>query len=56
MGSTHLSTDVPNLDGYCRRGRLKLDELSSRRYSLDEINEAITAMERGKALRNVILF
>ena len=56
MGSTHLSVDVPRLIEYYQQGRLKLDELISRRYYLDEINEAITAMEHGEVLRNVIVF
>ncbi len=56
MGSTRLSTDVPRLVELYRQGRLKLDELISRRYSLEQINEAITTMEGGAALRNVIVF
>ncbi len=36
--------------------RLKLDELITKRYPLDQINEAIESMERGEALRNVIVF
>jgi Zn-dependent alcohol dehydrogenase len=39
-----------------RSGRLKLDELITARYPLDEINEAIDTMEQGKVLRNVIVF
>jgi Zn-dependent alcohol dehydrogenase len=39
-----------------RGGRLKLDELITARYPLDEINTAIEVMERGQALRNVITF
>jgi S-(hydroxymethyl)glutathione dehydrogenase / alcohol dehydrogenase len=38
-----------------RQGRLKLEELISGRYPLDQINEAIESMERGEALRNVIM-
>jgi Zn-dependent alcohol dehydrogenase len=56
MGSTRLSVQVPQLVELYRQGRLKLDELVSRRYPLEEINEAIAAMERGEALRNVIVF
>jgi Zn-dependent alcohol dehydrogenase len=56
MGSTRLSVQVPQLVELYRQGRLKLDELISRRYPLEEINEAIAAMERGEALRNVIVF
>jgi S-(hydroxymethyl)glutathione dehydrogenase/alcohol dehydrogenase len=56
MGSTRLRVDVPRLVELYRHGRLKLDELISARYPLEQINEAITAMETGEALRNVIVF
>jgi len=56
MGSTRLAVDVPRLIDLYRQGRLKLDELITARYPLDRINEAIEAVERGDALRNVIVF
>ncbi|MDE0418471.1 MAG: Zn-dependent alcohol dehydrogenase [bacterium] len=56
MGSTRLRVDVPRLVDLYREGRLKLDELITRTYPLDEINEAIAAVKRGEALRNVIVF
>ncbi|MFC1933339.1 Zn-dependent alcohol dehydrogenase [Chloroflexota bacterium] len=56
MGSTRLSTDIPDLVNLYKIGRLKLDELITARYSLDQINEAIESVERGEALRNVIVF
>jgi Zn-dependent alcohol dehydrogenase len=56
MGSTRLSVDVPRLVDLYRQGRLKLDELVTARYPLERINEAIEAVERGEALRNVIVF
>ena len=56
MGSTRLSIDVPRLVDLYRAKRLKLDELVTKRYPLDQINEAISSMERGEALRNVIVF
>jgi S-(hydroxymethyl)glutathione dehydrogenase/alcohol dehydrogenase len=56
MGSTRLSVDVPRLVEMYQHGRLKLDELITARYSLEQINEAIAAVERGEALRNVIVF
>jgi len=56
MGSTRLSVDVPRLVNLYLQGRLKLDELITARYRLDQINEAIEAMEKGEALRNVIVF
>ncbi|MGH2525004.1 MAG: zinc-binding dehydrogenase, partial [Anaerolineales bacterium] len=56
MGSTRLRVDVPRLVELYQAGRLKLDELITQRYPLEEINEAIEAMEKGEALRNVIVF
>ncbi len=56
MGSTRLSIDVPRLVGLYQRGGLLLDELITTRYPLEEINEAIEAVEKGEALRNVIVF
>jgi S-(hydroxymethyl)glutathione dehydrogenase/alcohol dehydrogenase len=56
MGSSRLVIDVPWLARLYLHGRLKVDELISGRYTLDQINEAIASMERGEALRNVIMF
>jgi NDMA-dependent alcohol dehydrogenase len=56
MGSTRLSVDVPRLIELYRQGRLKLDELITARYPLEQINEAIESTERGEAIRNVIVF
>ena len=56
MGSTRLRVEVPRLVELYRQGRLKLDELITARYPLEQINEAIQALERGEALRNVIIF
>ena len=56
MGSTRPSVDIPHLVELYQQGRFKLDELITKRYSLDQINEAIESMERGEALRNVIVF
>jgi S-(hydroxymethyl)glutathione dehydrogenase / alcohol dehydrogenase len=56
MGSTRLSVDVPYFIELYRQGRLKLDELITARYPLDSINDAIAAVTRGEARRNVIVF
>ncbi len=56
MGSTRLRVDVPRLVSQYQQGRLKLDELITGRYGLDEINEAIASVNRGEALRNIIVF
>jgi Zn-dependent alcohol dehydrogenase len=56
MGQASLSVDVPRLVQLYEQGRLKLDELITNCYPLDEINEAIAAVNAGTALRNVIVF
>ena len=55
MGSTRLQTTIPMLVDLYEQGRLKLDELITGRYPLEEINEAFASVERGEALRNVIV-
>jgi S-(hydroxymethyl)glutathione dehydrogenase/alcohol dehydrogenase len=37
-------------------GKLKLDELITRTYSLSEINQAFQDMKNGKNLRGVIIY
>jgi len=56
MGNTNLKNDIPKLVTLYKTGKLKLDELITKRYPLEEINEAMEAVERGEALRNVIMF
>ncbi len=56
MGSARIGIDIPMLVDLYRQKRLKLDELITGRYALDDINEAITSVRNGEALRNVIVF
>lgn len=56
LGSTRPETDIPRLVELYREGRLKLDELVSGRYPLEEIDEAIASAAGGGVLRNVIVF
>ena len=56
MGDTVLARDIPWLIELYLQGRLKLDELITGRWSLDQINEAIADTKTGKARRNVIMF
>ncbi len=56
MGSARIQVDIPNLISLYEQGRVKLDELVTKTYPLEEINEAIAAVKRGDALRNVIVF
>lgn len=56
MGSARIQVDIPNLVDLYRQKRVKLDELITKTYPLEQINEAISAVKRGEALRNVIVF
>jgi S-(hydroxymethyl)glutathione dehydrogenase/alcohol dehydrogenase len=56
MGTTQLHTGIPKLIALYKAGALKLDELITKRYPLEKINEAIEGVEKGEALRNVIIF
>ena len=56
MGASRIRSDIPKLVALYRQGKLKLDELITGRYPLEEINQAIASVNRGEALRNVILF
>jgi S-(hydroxymethyl)glutathione dehydrogenase/alcohol dehydrogenase len=56
MGSGRLAIDIPKLVDLHHQGRLKLDELVSNTYRLDQINEAIESTRAGTARRNVVVF
>ncbi|SDD38014.1 Zn-dependent alcohol dehydrogenase [Ruegeria marina] len=56
MGDVVIQRDIPWMIDLYQQGRLKLDELISGRWSLDQINEAIADTKTGSAKRNVILF
>lgn len=56
MGSARPLIDVPKIVALYREGRLKLDQLISGRYKLDEINQAVASSRSGAALRNVVVF
>lgn len=56
MGEARIAHDIPILIEHHRKGRLKLDELITARYRLDDINEAMAAARSGRALRNIVRF
>ena len=56
MGDVVLARDIPWLIDLYQQNRLKLDELISGRWSLDDINEAIANTKSGAARRNVVIF
>jgi S-(hydroxymethyl)glutathione dehydrogenase/alcohol dehydrogenase len=56
FGSSVPRVDVPRALDLYQRGRLKIDELTTRRYHLDEINDALEALRLGTGGRGVITF
>lgn len=55
MGDIVLARDIPWMVDLWRQGRLKLEELVTRTWPLEAINEAIEDTRAGRARRNVIL-
>ncbi len=55
-GDSQPRTDIPNLLQMYGAGKLKLDELVTRTYTLDQVNEAYADMVAGKNIRGVIEF
>ena len=56
MGASDIQLDIPRLIDLYQAGTLKLDELITEKYPLEQINEAVSAMVEGKTLRNIIQF
>jgi S-(hydroxymethyl)glutathione dehydrogenase/alcohol dehydrogenase len=56
MGSNHFRVDMPNLVDRYMSGSLPLDDMISKRVSLDQINEAFEDMKSGSVARTVIVF
>jgi NDMA-dependent alcohol dehydrogenase len=55
FGSLNPRADIPKLLTMYRDGQLKLDELITNRYSLDEINDGYQAMRDGTNIRGVVV-
>jgi len=54
FGSANPRLDIPRLLGLYEAGQLKLDELVTRTYRLEEINHGYEDMREGRNLRGVI--
>ena len=54
LGSARPHIDIPRLLSLYKAGRLKLDELITRSYPLEDINSAFDALEKGEVARSVI--
>ncbi|HXK34762.1 MAG TPA: Zn-dependent alcohol dehydrogenase [Dehalococcoidia bacterium] len=56
MGSNRFRVDMPRYIDLYMQGRLKLDEMVSRKGRLEDVNEAFRAMKAGEVARTVLMF
>jgi S-(hydroxymethyl)glutathione dehydrogenase/alcohol dehydrogenase len=56
FGGTRGRTELPRLVDRYLAGRIKLDELVTRRLPLDEINTAFDLMHHGESIRSIVHF
>ncbi len=56
FGSESPRDSIPEMLAMYREGRLKLDELVTNTYTLDEVNQGYQDMRDGKNIRGVIVF
>ena len=54
MGTSQIRRDIPKLIEWYRDGKLKLDELVSGTYPLDDIKNAIADAHKGETIRSVV--
>lgn len=53
-GSGQPLRDIPRLVELYQEGKLKLDELATRTYSLEQVNEALSALSSAEGARGII--
>jgi S-(hydroxymethyl)glutathione dehydrogenase/alcohol dehydrogenase len=56
MGSNRFKVDMPKYVDFYLQGRLKLDEMITRRGRLEDVNDAFRAMKAGEVTRTVLTF
>ena len=56
MGSNRFPVDMPRLVDFYMSGKLKLDDMISRRIKLEDVNDAFSEMKSGQIARSVIVF
>jgi S-(hydroxymethyl)glutathione dehydrogenase/alcohol dehydrogenase len=56
MGSNRFPVDMPRLVDFYMSGKLKLDDMISRRLPLKDVNSAFEEMKTGAVARSVIVF
>jgi S-(hydroxymethyl)glutathione dehydrogenase/alcohol dehydrogenase len=56
FGNANPSVDIPKLLALYKAGKLKLDEMITTEYTLDEINQGYQDMRDGKNFRGLIRY
>ena len=54
FGAARTRHDIPRIVDLYMAGKLKLDELVSHTFGLDEVNEAFELLEQGEGTRSLI--
>jgi S-(hydroxymethyl)glutathione dehydrogenase/alcohol dehydrogenase len=54
-GGAHPQSDMPKLLELWQAGKLPIDKLITRRYKLDQVNEAYDALLKGEVARSVLI-
>lgn len=55
FGDCNPTTDIPKIIGLYQSGDIKLDELITKTYTIDEVNEGYEDLEAGKNVRGIIV-
>lgn len=56
MGGVDPERDAAKWFSLARTGRLPLDKFITKRYSLDEINDAFADLKAGRNIRGIIVY
>ena len=56
FGSSNPSTDILKMLDLYNQGKLKLDELVTKHYKIDEVAQGYEDMHAGKNIRGVIIY
>jgi len=56
MGSNRFKVDMPKYVEFYLQGRLRLDEMITKRRRLEDVNDAFRAMKAGEVARTVLMF
>ncbi|GAA4391330.1 NDMA-dependent alcohol dehydrogenase [Tsukamurella soli] len=56
FGNANIRFDIPHLLRLYMEGQLKLDEMITREYTLDQVNEGYAAMRRAENVRGLIRY